>query len=394
MLNRYQGYEAWDYLGEEKPTINVSCGDCRVPEFLIPLTSEEVVRLEKIRRDNIFIGLHDHYDLLPDDIFQDMALYMKNGRRGIGYAQIARGAYDVIFEGVGGVLTRVSSSTGGKWDDCIYDIGMRSCDVAHQDYLVKCLSVEDIRKAKEDGRVGWVIGLEDAQSIENEIDRLDILYGLGVRVMGLTYSSSNYTGSGGQDRTDSGLSNFGIRVVERMNKLGILIDCAHSSEKSIIDVTEVSSAPIILSHIGARALWDTRRMATDECLVAVAAKGGVIGIECAPHTTMTSKTEEHTFYSAITHFEYVRDLVGIDHVMFGGDTLYGDHVKLHQFTKGTIKAEHKSGAVSVPYVKGAENPTEMSKNILRYLVCSNYSDNDIAKVMGGNLLRVLDQAWI
>ena len=392
MNKNYNGYKAWDYLANYK-TFPLSSGDQCFPEFLIPLTEKQEIRVKKMQEKYILIGLHDHVDLLPKDIFKDMDAYMRGGRRGIGYAQLARGSYNAVFDGVGGVMTRVNSSAGGKWADCIHDIGMRSCDVAHQELLVKCLTVADLKRAKANGQIGWVMGIEDAESIENEIDRLDVLYGLGIRMMGLTYSSSNYTGSGGQDRTDAGLSNFGIKVVERMNQLGILIDCAHSSEKSILDVVEISKHPIVLSHIGARALWNTKRMASDECLKAVAAAGGVIGVECAPHTTMTSKDEEHTIYSAIKHLEYIRDLVGIDHVMFGGDTLYGDHVALHNFMRGSLKIERSDGMTTVPYVKGAENPTELSKNVVRYLVSANYSDEDIGKIMGGNLLRVLDQVW-
>lgn len=393
MKERYKGYQAFDYLKTYKSPLELTCGDQRVDEYLLPLDAQQEARMEKLLKEHMLIGLHDHVDIMPDNMQQDMKLYMKNGRRGIGYAQLARSYYDVVFEGVGGPLMKVASPNGGKWDDCIYDIGMRLCDIAHQDFVVKCESIADMKRAKENGQVGWVMGLEDGQAIENELDRLDILYGLGIRMMGLTYSSSNYLGSGGQDRTDAGLTNLGVKAVERMNTLGIVIDCAHSSEQSILDVAEVSSQPIVLSHIGARTIWNTRRMATDECLKAVAEKGGVIGIECAPHTTMTDKTEKHTILSVIKHFEYIRDLVGIDHVMFGGDTLYGDHVALHRALKGSIKAERADGAVSVPYVMGMENPTEESKNIMRYLVSANYSDEDIAKVMGGNLLRVLEKAW-
>lgn len=392
MRKKYMGYKAYDYLGNYSP-LELTCGDERVPEYLIPLTLEQELRVEKLRESNLFIGLHDHIELLPNDIFRDMSAYMKNGRRNTAYSQISRSYYDVVFEGLGGTLSKVSSPCGGKWDDCIYDIGMRSCDISHQDLLVKCETIEDIQKAKENGKIGWVMGMEDAQSIENELDRLDILYGFGLRTIGITYSASNYLASGGQDKSDCGLTGFGVKAIERMNKLGFLIDCAHSSNKTIIQVTEISQSPIVLSHIGARNLWNTNRMATDEALIAVAKNGGLVGVEAAPHTTMVSKDEEHTVYSVMKHFEYVRDLIGIDHVMFGTDLLYGDHVKLHNFAKGSIKSEHLDGMTKVDYVLGMENPTEASKNILRYLVMNNYPDEDIKKVLSGNLLRVLQNTW-
>jgi len=102
------------------------------------------------------------------------------------------------------------------------------------------------------------------------------------------------------------------------------------------------------------------------------------------------------------HFEYVKDLVGIDHVAFGPDTLYGDHVGLHEvyaeaLSIGDSHVSGDGGAApeheKVEYVKGIENPTEGSKNILRWLVKHDYSEEHIAKVMGGNILRVLEEVW-
>jgi membrane dipeptidase len=100
------------------------------------------------------------------------------------------------------------------------------------------------------------------------------------------------------------------------------------------------------------------------------------------------------------HFEYVKDLVGIDHVAFGPDTLYGDHVGLHHVYKSSLsiqESRERSGGTppydEVEYVEGIENPTEASSNIVRWLVAHDYSDRDIAKVVGGNALRLLKDVW-
>jgi membrane dipeptidase len=95
-------------------------------------------------------------------------------------------------------------------------------------------------------------------------------------------------------------------------------------------VIEQSTKPIFLTHVGARTLWDSKRLTPDQVLKACAHKGGVIGIEAAPHTTITHKNPAHNLDSYMEHFEYIKDLVGIDHVAFGPDTLYGDHVGLHR----------------------------------------------------------------
>jgi len=238
--------------------------------------------------------------------------------------------------------------------------------------------------------------------IENELDRIEILYGIGLRVLGITYSESNALGTGLKESRDGGLTAFGRKAVARMNEIGMAIDCAHSSDQTSLDVAEFSKHPIFLTHTGARALWDIRRLAPDSVIKAVAGKGGVIGIEAAPHTTVTKAHPKHDLESFMEHFEYVKDLVGIDHAAFGPDTLYGDHVGLHGVYAEALSIgdSHVSGGGApapeyerVEYVRGVENPTEGSKNILRWLVKHDYSEEHIAKVMGGNILRVLDEVW-
>jgi membrane dipeptidase len=138
-------------------------------------------------------------------------------------------------------------------------------------------------------------------------------------------------------------------------------------------------------------------MKPDEVLRACAATGGVLGVEAAPHTTLSHEHPAHSIESVMDHFLYCVDLMGIDHVAFGPDTLYGDHVGLHHiFAKNLgVKEAQKSGPnyEEVEYVAGLENPTENFYNIIGSLVKRDWSDEDIEKVVGGNILRVLEQVW-
>lgn len=393
----YQGYQAYHYLkaGADISTLEMCQGDRRVEEYLIPLTSEEEARVLELARDNIFISMHEHPVLFPENIGEDIFAYNREGKQRCAYEALSRGYFDVIFDNLMDGTCNIMSQGGWKWDEILFDIGMRACDLAHQDFVFQCRSVEDIRRAHREGKLGLVFTLEGASPIENEVDRIDILYGLGVRSMGITYSETNALGSGMKEEKDGGLTLFGKRCVERMNQVGMLIDCSHVGKQTTLDTIEYSSKPIVLSHVGARSLWDSKRLVTDEVLLACAKKGGVIGIEAAPHTTITRNHPVHTVESVMEHFEYVRNLVGVDHVSFGPDTLYGDHVGLHNAYAGklSLKTVQGEGFPRVEYVKGMENPTEASKNILRYLVKAGYSDEDIQKVMGGNILRVLEAVW-
>ena len=204
--------------------------------------------------------------------------------------------------------------------------------------------------------------------------------------MGVAYSEGNAVGAGLREPRDGGLTQFGRQVVRRMNKLGIAIDVSHSGDQTSLDTIEVSDRPIFITHAGARALWNTKRLKPDDVIKACAAKGGVIGIEAAPHTTLTERHPHHNIESFMEHFEYVANLAGIDHVAFGPDTLFGDHVGLHHVfaSQLSIESSHAGPQIEeVGYVEGLENPSECFWNITRWLVTHGYSDDDIAKVIGG-----------
>ena len=397
LTKNYKGYTSFQYLekGKDYPHFELADELNRVPEYLVPLTKDQEVEVAQIISNNIMISMHEHLGIFPANVHETPA-YLREGRMATGFEGLANSHWDAVFDNLMNGLCRIHSKSGWKWTEVLHDLGMRLCDIAHQDFVIHCKGVEDIHRAHREGKVAWIATQEGAAMIENELDRLDILYGFGLRSLGITYSESNALGNGLKEKRDGGLTEFGRRAVERMNKLGILIDCSHTGDMTALDTIEASTKPIVLSHIGAYTLWNTNRMAPDEVLRACAGKGGVIGIEAAPHTTLTAKHPKHSLESVMDHFEYIKDLVGIDHVSFGPDTVYGDHVGLHHAYSSALSLKASKGNKKyeeVEYVQGLENPTEGSKNIVRWLVKEGYSEDDIAKVIGGNVLRVLDEVW-
>jgi membrane dipeptidase len=398
MADPGSGYTAYSYLtaGEDFPAFELTQEFGRVPPYQAGLTPEQQQRAHRLLTDSLVISLHDHPSRFPVRM-EETPDYYRTGRQHAGYAGLAASGMTVVFDNMMDGTARVTGNAPWRWEDVITDLGMRQADLAHQNRVITIRTIADIDAAHRSGRVGLVFGLEAATPIENEIDRLDVLYGLGLRQIGIAYSDSNALGSGLAEATDGGLTAFGRRAVTRMNQLGLVIDVSHSSDRTALDTCQRSDRPVFVTHAGARAVWDIPRLKPDEVLRAVAATGGVIGMSAAPHTTLSAGHPRHSIESVMDHFRYCADLVGLDHVAFGPDTLYGDHVALHRIFGRLLRI---GAAVSGPpfepvaYVDGLENPTENFANITGWLVAHDYSDDEIRAVLGGNIYRALQAIWI
>lgn len=398
---RYSGYRSFQYLEPEvdykkfAPTKEIG----RVEPYLVPLSESEEKRVDELYKKCIVISLHDHALSLPADL-TCLLEWSREGRYTTAYEALSSSCIDAIVDNLWAGLATITSKGGWHFEDVVVDLGMRLCDIAHQDFVIRADRVADIIKAHNEGEVAFIPAIESSTPIENELDRIDVLYGLGVRMMGITYNESNLLGSGLKEKIDGGLTFFGNQAVQRMNKLGMAIDVAHSGDKTSLDTIKASKKPVFISHAGARGVWNSKRMKPDEVIKACAERGGVIGIVAVPHTTFSRKHPQMDIESVMDHFEYCVELVSIEHVSFGLDTLYGDHVGLHDVLGGAMAISEVTADIDthekptrVKYVKGLENPTEGYNNLIRWLVKHAYSDEEISKVVGGNILRVLQEVW-
>jgi membrane dipeptidase len=391
-------YTAYGYLepGADFPIFELAPELGRVPPWDPGLSTEQAARVAKLVSQATLISFHDHPVRFPAEMAETPA-YNRAGRQHTAFAGLEASGLTAVFDNMMDGTGCITGNAPWKWLDIVTDLGMRQADVAHQDRVRIARAVADILSAKEDGGVGMVLGLEAATPIENELDRLDVLYGLGVRQIGVAYNDANTLGSGLNEAVDGGLTSFGRKAVRRMNQLGLLIDLSHSSDETALDTCRASTAPVCITHAGARSLWPTRRMKPDEVLRAVADTGGVIGMSAAPHTTLSAAHPEHSIESVLDHFEYCVQRVGKEHVAFGPDTLYGDHVAMHQvFAKVLDLGTATAGPpfTRVAYVDGLENPTECFPNLCAALVKRGWSDDDIGLVLGGNILRLLTEVWV
>jgi membrane dipeptidase len=281
----------------------------------------------------------------------------------------------------------------------------------HPRDLMLATSVADIRRAKRLGKVACLMGIEGGHAIEDSLPALREFYRLGVRYMTLTWNNTNnWADAGRGEKKHKGLNEFGQEVVREMNRLGMLVDVSHVSDDTMSDVLDISKAPIIASHSSARALSNMSRNIPDDLLKRIAANGGVVHVNFyaafVDTNTVTPQSDARDarlkaqqdaidekykddperraeesdkleqanplpplpISKLIDHFDHIVKVAGIDHVGIGADF---------------------DGANDMP--EGAKD-VSMLPNITYELLKRGYSERDIRKVLGENLLRAMAQA--
>jgi membrane dipeptidase len=402
---KYNGYKAFDHLEagfdyKEFKLVEYP----RIEPFNVSLSINEEDRYQDLVEKSTIIDLHEHPVLWPEDM-KDLPELHRLGRQFTAYEALSTSHLDCIFDNMMDGMAYVTSYSGWKWMDIIHDIGIRLSDISHQDMVIHCKTLKDIENAKEEGKIAIILCLESATPIENELDRIDVLFGLGVRSLGICYSESNILGGGmGETFKDSGLTDFGYDSVKRMNKLGLLTDIGHTNDRTAIEAIEASDLPIYDSHSGPSsiAIGHTKG---DEVLKTLAEKGGVLGVGGAGMGLRTEKNPIGSIESYMECVEYCIELMGINHVGCGPDTLYGAHQELykvwfprrigHYHRKDQVKRKSypiPADTFNPKYVKGLENPNEYV-NIIRWMIKHGYSDVEIQKVAGQNALKLLEKVW-
>ena len=188
------------------------------------------------------------------------------------------------------------------------------------DQFVLARNTDDILRAKAAGRIAGIAGLEGAEALDASIGVLRQFYRLGLRNLGLAWNYRNAACDGvAESRTNGGLTEFGVQVVEECNRLGIILDVSHLSPAGLTDVLAVSQQPIIASHSNARSVCDHRRNLTDAQMEAIAAGGGVIGVTFVDAFLNTQNPEAASLDDIIANIEHMLAVVGPGHVALGSD---------------------------------------------------------------------------
>jgi membrane dipeptidase len=271
--------------------------------------------------------------------------------------------------------------------------------------LMLATSTEDIRRAKKQGKVGVLMGIEGGHAIENSLSALREFYRLGVRYMTLTHNNTNeWADACCDDAKHNGLSEFGKDVVREMNRLGMFVDISHVSDKTMSDVLDVSKAPVIASHSSARVFSNHKRNVPDELLKRIAQNGGVVMVNFYPafldekvrvaglerdaklkaqrdalreqfredpkrldeelHKLNDANPIPNTTLSVLVdHIDHIAKVAGVEHVGLGSDF---------------------DGVPNLP--EGVRDVSDLP-NITYELLRRGYSDADVLKILGGNFMR-------
>jgi membrane dipeptidase len=232
-------------------------------------------------------------------------------------------------------------------------------------------TADDIERARRQGKVAALIGVEGGHAIEDSLRVLRIFYALGARYMTLTHANTNDWADSCGDINNpqvphhNGLTDFGRQVIAEMNRLGMMADISHVSDKTFWDVLGVSQAPILASHSSCRALCDHPRNLTDEMIRALARKGGLIQINFNPGFLTTRAAPPANLDDVVAHIDHAVKVGGLEAVGIGSDF---------------------DGIEQTPV--GLEDVSKFP-NLTRALVEKGYSADAIAKIYGGNLLRLM-----
>lgn len=262
----------------------------------------------------------------------------------------------------------------------------------HDDWFERVETSSRLDGIKASGKVGIMLGVQNSEHFR-KVDDVDYFYGLGQRVSQLTYNARTLIGNGSTERRDEGLSDFGLAIVERMNKLGMAVDVSHCGDRTTLDAFEVSKKPVLITHSNCRALNPAHpRCKTDEAIKAMAAKGGVMGI--TEVRMFVSPKEPTTIETMLDHFDYVRKLVGVEHLGIGSDIDLLGYDAMPPEELKQLKAGYKGSygfrdKVDIDGYNYAKRPFDLAEGLIR----RKFSDADIEAILGGNFQRVLKQIW-
>lgn len=267
------------------------------------------------------------------------------------------------------------------------EAAIQEVEEAHED-AVLATTVKQMREAKAAGKQSYFLCMEGARPIEDHLEFLQVFYRIGVRRLQLTWNFRNMVAEGcGEKTSKGGISEFGVKLLAEVERLGMILDLSHIAESSFWSALDHYGGPIFVTHANARALCDHPRNLWDNQLEAIAKTGGVAGIVFVNH--FIDKAGDASIDKLIDHVDHMVKVIGIDHIGMGCDWMEADaelQSSSMQAYPGLYPPNYQRGS----FPEGLSRPEDVP-NLTAALVRRGYSDEDVSKIMGGNFLRAFEQ---
>ena len=261
----------------------------------------------------------------------------------------------------------------------------------HADRLSRVMAAAELDRAIERGTIGLLYYLQNASPIGDDVERLKTLHDWGIRIIQLTYNTRNLVGDGCLERTNAGLSRFGLEVVERMNAHGLVVDVSHCGEATTRDAIRFSMKPVAITHAGCKAVFNHPRNKTDEALKAMADHGGVIGIyQINPYL---GPKERNTLEDYLRHIDHAVRVAGGEHVGIGSDREYRTVPDTPEEKQKLIDELSRLRPVSAatfrwPFFLTELNHPRRMETIAGALARRGYTQIQAEKILGANFQRL------
>lgn len=339
------------------------------------VTDAEVMR---VQRDAILIDTHND---VPSFTVDGYDIGSKGSMHHTDIARLKEGGVGATFFAVYVSSRYVEGNHSANRALQMIDTVKRDIIGRYPNDFMFATSAKDIEEAHRWGKIAALMGIEGGHAIEDSLRLLRDYYDMGVRYMTLTHTNTNNWADSSGDMTKEGvkhhdgLTPFGKDVVREMNRLGMMVDISHVADKTFWDALEASKAPIFASHSSCRALTNVPRNMTDEMIIALAKKGGVVDVNfnCGfisqksadAETKKQTPTPRATLADVVEHIDHIRKIAGIDAIGIGSDF---------------------DGVECTPV--GLDDVSKYP-NLTRALMEKGYTAEDIRKIYGGNFLRVM-----
>ena len=318
--------------------------------------------------------------------------------------------------------TLASLTVGDDWQglaDTIQAIAReRAYFLANSDRFVLVNRFVDVERAKREGKLAIVFHFQGTNPVAGDLNMIETYHELGIRHMLMAYNCKNLVGDGCTERTDDGLSRFGVAVIEEMNRVGMIVDATHTGHRTTMDMFEVSREPVIFSHSNPSALWDIPRNIKDDQIKACAKSGGVV---CVNGVDIFLGMDNDLIGMMVKHMSYVAELVGPEYVGIGTDYVADKRGERGEFKQRTGTLPDPSTSTRPVSQMGRFNP--MDVHLPAYLKASGgktmgphwndcyyvgprdlpeltermlkhgFSEAEVRGILGENIMRVAKQVW-